>query len=92
MLTDTSVLNELINQVLSYLECKRNFNREQFRKKSLNLLPCLELHITGHRRYLQVKNFKKKKTHTLGQKPFNISNRTIKAFCHIMKLEKEIVG
>ena len=29
----TSVLNELMNHALSFLECKRNFNRKQFRKK-----------------------------------------------------------
>ena len=69
---------------------QRTISKKKFEPAS-SLEYCLELHITGHRRYLQVKNFKKK-THTLGQKPFNISNRTIKAFCHIMKLEKDIVG
>ena len=27
------ILNELMNQALSFLECKRNFNREQSQKK-----------------------------------------------------------
>ena len=33
ILIETSVLNELMNQVLFFLECKRNFNRKQFLKK-----------------------------------------------------------
>ena len=58
--TRQPALNELTNQVLSFLECQRTFYREQFQKKVWTSLQSWILCcVTSHRRYLQVKKLRK---------------------------------
>ena len=63
------ILNELMNQALSFLECKRNFNREKFQKKVWILLCNWSLSLSSSKE-IEEKD-------TLGQNPFDINIRTI---------------
>ena len=86
-------INEVINQDLSFLECKRNFNRKQFPKNSLDLLAVLNIvaRIVYNWSSSLSSSKETEKKDKLGQNPFDINIRTIIAFHHI-KLENGIVG
>ena len=60
-----------MNQVLSFLECHSNLNREQFQKKRLNLLAVLNIVLYNWSSSL---SFSKEleEEDTLGQNPFDI--------------------
>ena len=70
------ILNELMNQALSFLECKRNFNREKFQKKvwicscGLCIVLCNWSLSLSSSKEIEEKD-------TLGQNPFDINIRTI---------------
>ena len=68
-----------MNQALSLRECKRNFNREHFQKKSLDLLIVLNIVLCNWSSSLfSSKEIEEKDT--LGQNPFDINIRTIIAY------------
>ena len=84
-----------MNQALSFLEYKREFNRKQFRKKVWTCLQSLEycFVIIVYDWSSSLSSSKEiEKKDTFGQNPFDIDIRTIITFYHIMKLEKAIVG
>ena len=91
ILIDTSVTPELMNQVLSFTESKRSFNREHSRKKiglACSLEYCLVIIVNNWSSLSSVKGIEKKDIPA--QNPFDTNFKTKIAFHHIMKLEKGI--
>ena len=81
-----------MNQDLSFLECKMDFNRKQFLKKNWTFF-CSRLEyyfvITVHNSSSLLSSSKEiEKKDTLGQNSFEINTRTVIAFHHIIKLGK----
>ena len=84
-----------MNQVLSFLERKRNFNIERFPKKfglACSIEYCIVIIVYNWSSSLPSSSKDIEKKDTPGQNPFDISIRTIIAFYHIIKLGQDIVG
>ena len=87
-----------MNQALSFLECKRKFNRKQFGKEVWTCLQSWSLveHCVVIIAYNWSSSLSSSKEieekDTPSQSNFDISIRTIITFHHIMKLGKGIVG